>query len=181
MFDLIRNFLEHVLQFVPRISRRPSRLQFLVVDGVRGIYVSKRPQLYIEFLTHVEFYPRTPQPLDLELQTLTTGDGTQITLNATISACIIDPVTLRVTLGQEEWLFNTSIIVRQKLAKLVAECSKYELKEMIADGRLESLIAKEVAGASHYSLKITRFAVEDMAETQARRHYGLNSQNVVLG
>lgn len=180
MLDLLRGFLEPIFQFIPRFSRRPTSIEHCVVDGVLGVRESRWPQIYIEFLTHVEFYPKTPQPLDLELQTLVTADGVELTLNATMSLVIVDPMSLRGTLGQDEAMFNASIVARSAIAEVVTTKSFLDLKEMIADGAIDEVIGAQIRDSSGLGLDLHRFAVEDMARTTSKRHYGLTSQSLVI-
>ena len=181
MFELFRAFLEPIFQVVPRISRRPSVTEFCVVDGVLGVRITRLPQVYMEILTHVEFYPRAPQPLDLEIQTLLTQDGVEVTLNATISAVVVDPVSVRITLGQEECLHNLSIAIRSSLAELVTSMELSEFQDKVANGDVEKLVAAKVAAVSRHSMELVTFAIEDFALTESRRHYGLSQQTAILG
>lgn len=180
MLDLLRGFLEPIFQFIPRLSRRPSSIERCIVDGVLGVRESRCPQVYIEMLTHVEFYPAVPQPLDLEQQTLFTADGIEITVNCTCSVLIVDPLTLRAIMGQDEAMFNASIVIRRVVSEFLMARTLEDGLAAVRDGQLLRDIDAAIAEASQISLKITRFAIEDIAKTTSRRHYGLNSQNLVV-
>ena len=180
MFEILRALLDPVYQLIPRFSRRPSSQERCVVDGVLGVRETRWPQIYIDMLTHVEFYPAVPQPLDLEQQTLFTLDDHEITVNCTCSMLIVDPLSLRVVMGQDECMFNASIVIRRVVSQFMMDRTLEDGLNAVRSGELLSEIDAAIADASQISLKVTRFAIEDIAKTTSKRHYGLNQQNLVV-
>lgn len=173
MLDLLQEFLQPLLDFVPRVSRRPASNEFCVVDGVLSVRQTRRPQLHAPVITHVEYYPASEIPLDLEIQTLATGSQAELTINATASVVIEDPISLRAVAGSESYLGVAAISLRSEIASIVQNVTASELHEMIADGTFQERVSESLFTHTRGGMSVSGFAIEDFARTSSFRVYGV--------
>lgn len=172
MLDLLHEFLQPLLDFVPRVSRRPQSNEFCVVDGVFSVRTTRSPQLHAPVITHIEYYPACEIPLDLEIQTLSTGTSVEITINATASVVVEDPIALRAVAGSESYLGVAAITIRSEIADIVQNVSISELHEMIATGQFAEQVSESLFTHTRGGLSVSRLAIEDFARTSSFRLYG---------
>ena len=83
-------------------------------------------------------------------------------------------------MGQDECMFNASIVIRRVVSQFMMDRTLEDGLNAVRSGELLSEIDAAIADASQISLKVTRFAIEDIAKTTSKRHYGLNQQNLVV-
>lgn len=173
MLELLQNFLQPVLDFVPRVSHRPAANEFCVIDGPLGVRETKWPVLHAPILTHVEYYPINPVAVDLEIQTLTTADPVELTLNATTTIVVEDPISLRMQCGSDHWVAIAAVAMRAEISRLAVENTKEHFVELIRSGELEDAISQKLFSETRGSLSVNSFAVEDCAATSSFRIYGV--------
>ncbi len=165
MFEMLANFLEPYLDLFPRFYRRPASNEFCVLDDIIGEPREiRRPVFTAPVLSHVEFYPATPFPIDLENQTLGPY-GQEITINAAIMVEIQDPVAMRDLIG-DEWVSCISQAARASIAR-----------SDLAPESMQVAVEQAVVNLTANSVIVTDFCLEDRAKTRSMRHYGLNFQS----
>lgn len=174
MLSLLSDFLQPWADLVPRLSHRPSTVEWCVVDSAMfGPYVTRKPVLHCPALTPVEYYPSTPFPIDLEVQTLRTADGHELTINASIMVTINDPLAMREAIGFDEYVNNISMEARAVIQEFVSD-HNLEHGLSIID-RLEETLADSLYFLANEGINLNRLCIEDAASTSAFRLYGVSA------
>lgn len=170
MFDLIASILQPVFDLVPRVYKRPATTEWCVVDGWRSRpKVVSRPVVACPMFCHVEYYPRTPFPVDLEVQTLYAGDD-ELTINASLMVQIEDPIALRSSLG-DEYVSCLSMVARSAIEQYVVENEEWPTSAELSDIIAQAVVSSSLSGAT-----LKQFCIEDCAKTRSFRFYGSNIQ-----
>ena len=172
MLDLISDLLKPFADMLPRVAHRPTSTEFCVVDSVvRGPYVTKWPTLHSPAFTHIEYYQRTPFPIDLEVQTLRTADGSEVTINASIMVQVYDPLRLRSSLGYEEYVGNIAMTARSCIQDFISGHNYRHGQESI--DLLENLLWGAIVETSDEGCQLISLCIEDSARTSSMRFYGI--------
>lgn len=149
-------------------------MEWCVVDTLTvGPRVTRWSVLFCPALTPVEYYPSTPFPIDLEVQTLRTADGHELTINASIMVVIDDPVTMREAIGFDDYVSNISMEARATIQEFISGHNlQYGLESM---ARLEEDLADNLTLLTLEGVHLERLCIEDAAGTTALRFYGIPS------
>ena len=123
-------------------------------------------------LTHIEYYPLTPFPIDLEVQTLKTADGHELTINASIMVTISDPLLLRDSIGYDEYVSNISMEARNAIQSFVSGHNQDHGMSIL--DRLEGSLGDSLYFLAEGGIDLNRLCIEDAASTTAFRVYGLS-------
>ena len=174
MLSLISEFLQPWADLIPRFSHRPSSVEWCVWDSpIWGARVTRWPVLHCPAITHLEYYPSTPFPIDLDVQTLKTADGHELTINASIMVTIDDPLLMRGTIGFDEYVNNISMEARAVIHEFV---SGHNLKHGLSIiDRLEDHLADSLLLLTSEGVILERLCIEDAASTTAFRLYGVSA------
>ena len=172
MLELLSGFLQPFADLLPRFSRRPTSVEWCVVDTLTvGPRVTSWSIFYCPALTPVEYYPATPFPIDLEVQTLRTADGNELTINASIMVVIDDPVTMREAIGFDDYVGNISMEARATIHEFI---SGHNLQHGLeSTSRLEEDLADNLMHLTLEGVHLERLCIEDAASTCAIRLYGI--------
>lgn len=155
ILDMLGNFIEPFIQLLPQIARRPTSIEYMVVDCPLGVSERRWPRLYCPALTQVEYLPRYEYPLDCGIQKLTTGGGDPVIVNATLLISIDNPVQLR-TRASGDWENAIALVARAEVCEIV---SKAKSVGDIVSHRVSQKFSDDMAD---FGLKIARFKVEDV-------------------
>ena len=171
MLSLLSDFLQPWADLVPRFSHRPSSVEWCVWDSpIWGPRVTRWPVLHCPAITHVEYYPATTFPVDLEVQTLNTVDDQEITVNACISVTIDDPLSLRDTIGSEDYVGNISMRARSVIQDFV--CGHNREYGMRSIHLLEAQLYDALLHLTCEGGRLESLCIEDAAPTSSFRRYG---------
>lgn len=168
MIELLTSVFRPLFDLVPRLSRRPATTEWCVVDSwLRSPRIATGPVLFCPTLTHVEYYPLTPFPVDLEVQTLQYASGDEVTVNAAVMIAIVDPLVLREALG-EDYLSCISMAARSVIQSAVSEtdCISSDPDSLHRD------ISSDLSHLSNNGVVLERLCIEDAAKTSSLRLYG---------
>ena len=172
MFSLLSEFLQPWADLIPRFSHRPSTVEWCIWDSmVFGPRVTRYPVLHFPALTPIEYYPSTPFPIDLEVQTLRTADGHEITINASIMVVINDPIVMRECIGYEEYVNNISMEARAVIHEFISGHNHSHGLESI--DLLEISLGESLVSLTWDGVSLVRLCIEDAASTTAFRLYGI--------
>ena len=139
-----------------------------------GPRVTRWPILHCPALSHIEYYPSTPFPLDLEVQTLRTADGHELTINASIMVIIDDPISMRDTIGYDDYINNLSMQARAVIHEFISGHNLKHGMESTAN-LLESLYEATLL-LTNEGVIVERLCIEDAASTTAFRLYGVSER-----
>lgn len=174
MLSLLSEFLQPWADLIPRFSHRPTSVEWCIWDSVIfGPRVTRWPILHCPALSHIEYYPSTPFPIDLEVQTLRTADGHELTINASIMVTILDPLVLRSSIGYDDYINNLSMDARAVIHEFISGHNMsygLESTERLSDHLWDSLSLLTENGVS-----LDRLCIEDAAATTAFRLYGISA------
>ncbi len=174
MLSLISEFLQPWADLVPRFSHRPNTVEWCVWDSpVNKPRTTRLPILHCPALTHIEYYPSTPFPMDLEVQTLRTADGHELTINASIMVTILDPLLLRESVGYDDYVSNISMEARAVIHEFISGHNLtygLESTESLYDHLYDAIDDLTNGGVS-----LDRLCIEDAAATSAFRLYGVSA------
>lgn len=174
MLSLISEFLQPWADLIPRFSHRPTSVEWCVWDSpLAGPRVTRFPILHCPALTHIEYYPSTPFPLDLEVQTLKTADNHELTINASIMVSICDPLLMRSSIGFDDYVSNLSMEARAVIHEFISGHNMIhglEATDLLFDHLSESLTSLADGG-----VYLDRLCIEDAAATSAFRLYGVSA------
>lgn len=174
MLSLLSEFLQPWADLVPRLSHRPSSVEWCVWDSVTlGPRVTRWPVLHCPALSHIEYYPSTPFPIDLEVQTLKTADGHELTINASIMVTIDNPLLMRDSVGYDDHVSNISMEARSTIQDFVSGNNLlYGLSRLDI---LEDLVYDALLSRTNEGVILDRLCIEDAASTSAFRLYGVSA------
>lgn len=154
LLELLSEFLQPLLDLVPRMSHRPASNEFMVYDGpVNGVSVKRWPVVYFPIVSHVEYYPRNEHPIDCGIQKLTDHENEPVIVNATMRIKIDDPVQLRQKAGSETWEECIAMIARAAVCDAVWAHGTEGIHEEVA-----KVIRWELATLG---VDIAKFKIED--------------------
>jgi len=171
MLSLLSDFLQPWADLVPRFSHRPSSVEWCVWDSpIWGARTTRWPILHCPAITHVEYYPSTAFPVDLEVQTLMTVDNQEVTINACISVVIECPLEMRETIGSEDYIGNVSMRARSVIQDFV--CGHNREYGMRSIHLLEAHLHDALTSLTGDGVSLVSLCIEDAAPTSSFRLYG---------
>ena len=173
MLDLIAGLLQPFADLLPRVSHRPSSIEWCVVDSwLQGPYSTRKPVVYLPAITPIEYYPNVPFPIDLEVQTLRTADDIEITVNASVMVYIDSPLLMREAIGYDEYVSNIGMECRSVIQEFISGHNfRHGLESF---GSLELAVGDALLELTNNGVYLQRLCIEDAARTQAFRLYGLS-------
>ena len=179
LLEILGQFLGIFVELIPRFARRPDSTEWLVVDAfLRGPMICRnRPVLYVPVFDSVEYWPRNEEPVNTEMQSLTTSEGESVTVDTGFSYRISDPLKTR-SMVAENYVIKAVMITRGEVRELVGRnyfeelsCVSTDSEEMVhTKGNIDSLLKE-------YGLSLTYFCIEDCCLTRNLRHFGVSVTN----
>lgn len=181
--DILGQFIRIFVDMIPRFASRSPSTDVMVVDSfLIGPHVAKsRPVIYVPILDTVEYWPVTEESVNTDVQSATTGDGVELTIDTGFSYRIIDPLATREWL-HESYCTRATMIVRGVVRDTCAGHNFSHLVASMPGSRLHTHICSEISEQLHeYGIELTYFAIEDLARTSNLRHFGIAMQNFTGG
>lgn len=179
LLEILGQFLGIFVELIPRFARRPDSTEWLIVDAfIKGPMICRsRPVLYVPVFDSVEYWPRNEEPVNTEMQSLTTSEGESVTVDTGFSYRITDPLKTR-RLVAENYVTKAVMITRGEVRDLVGRNSFEDLsfvsedsEEMIqTKANIDSLL-------NEFGLSLTYFCIEDCCITRNLRHFGVQVSN----
>jgi hypothetical protein len=164
LLDLFSSFLQPIFDLVPRIARRPTSYEWMIVDSwLAGVRLRDKPRLHCPALTHIEYLPACEIPIDCGIQRITTADGVSVIVNATCRIIIEDPILCREKVA-EEWEEASAMIARSHVCDIISGHNWSHLPDLCIDkvgseGMTEDLL--------HMGITLAVFKVEDLQKVTA--------------
>lgn len=179
LLEILGQFLGIFVELIPRFARRPDSTEWLVVDAfLKGPMICKnRPVLYVPVFDSVEYWPRNEEPVNTEMQSLTTSEGESVTVDTGFSYRITDPLKAR-RLVAENYVTKAVMITRGEVRDLVGRNSFEDLSFVSTDSE-EMIQTKENIDRllNEFGLSLTYFCIEDCCITRNLRHFGVQVSN----
>lgn len=179
LLEILGQFLGIFVELIPRFARRPDSTEWLIVDAfIKGPMICRsRPVLYVPVFDSVEYWPRNEEPVNTEMQSLTTSEGESVTVDTGFSYRITDPLKTR-RLVAENYVTKAVMITRGEVRELIGRNSFEDLsfvsedsEEMIqTKANIDSLL-------NEFGLSLTYFCIEDCCITRNLRHFGVQVSN----
>lgn len=182
LLDILGQFIGIFVELIPRFARRADATETMIVDSfIFGVSIANsRPVLYIPVLDSVEYWPKNEEPVNTEMQSITTSDGHEITIDTGFSYRITDPIKAREMVA-ENYVTKAVMIVRGAVRDSISCNDLPDLLEMDQDSALVSQIEESINGSlKEYGMTLTYFCIEDLAKTRNLRHFGVNLSNTNL-
>ena len=179
LLEILGQFIGIFVELIPRFARRPTSTEWLVVDSfLFGVSAAKsRPVLYVPVFDTVEYWPRNEEPVNTEMQSLTTSAGESVTVDTGFSYVISDPLRARSSLA-DNYVTKAVMVVRGGVRRLVGSHSFEELSEM--NDTSEAIVNARASinkSLDHCGLTLTYFCIEDLCLTRNIRHFGVSVTN----
>lgn len=109
----------------------------------------------------------------MEVQTLKTADGHELTINASIMVTIDDPLLMRDSVGYDDHVSNISMEARSTIQDFVSGNNLlYGLSRLDI---LEDLVYDALLSRTNEGVILDRLCIEDAASTSAFRLYGVSA------
>lgn len=179
LLEILGQFIGIFVELIPRFARRPSSTEWLVIDSfLFGVSVAKsRPVLHVPVLDTVEYWPKSEEPVNTEMQSLTTSEGESVTVDSGFSYVIADPLKARSILA-ENYVTKAVMVTRGSIRDHVCSYSFEELSAMDENSDAIQIVRESInKGLSEYGLKLTYFCIEDLCMTKNIRHFGITVMN----
>ena len=161
LLDLLSSFLQPIFDLVPRIARRPTSYEWMVVDSwIKGVRLSESPRLHCPAVTHIEYMPACEIPIDCGIQRITTADNISVIVNATCRITIEDPILCRDKVS-EEWEEASAMIARSHVCDFVSGHNWSHLPNLSIDKVGIEQIEEDLA---EMGIAISVFKVEDLQQ-----------------
>lgn len=161
LLDLLSSFLQPIFDLVPRIARRPTSYEWMIVDSwIKGVRLSKSPRLHCPALTHVEYIPSCEIPIDCGIQRITTADNFSVVVNATCRIVIEDPILCRDRVA-DEWEEASAMIARSHVCDIISGHNWSHLPDLCVDRVVSEQINQDLAAIG---ICISVFKVEDLQQ-----------------
>ena len=169
LLDVLGQVLQIFVEIIPRFARRPMSTEYLVLDSMCfGVSIGKRPVLYIPILDQVEYWPRVENPIDPDIQTITTPTGGTVTVRTGFSYTVINPILTRQCWG-DEYEARIAMVCRCKVEWW------YSSHDVVQDAlERDFTISREIkSDLKYYGVELNWFCVEEQSKTPASRIYGI--------
>lgn len=172
MLETISALLEGILALLPTIARRPTTVEWMVVDShypwsPKKVYLSERPILHIPAFTAVEYYSSAPITLPMETQTLRTADNVEVTVNVAIKVVIEDPIAMRHYVGSDDYISNIVFDARSATSEFITGNNYLYGLSTISD--LGEEISDSISYGTGAGVQVVGFSLEDYTRTTTRR------------
>lgn len=170
LFDVLAQFIQIFVDMIPRFARRPASTEWMIVDSMYwGPHVMRRPVVYVPIFDHVEYWPNTEQPIDPDIQTLTTKDNLHITVRPGFSFRIIEPLVTRANWGND-YEARVAMAARGVVQYWYSKHTLDELHKSGDDGISEEIEQHLLANG----VELAWFCVEEHVATDAVRVFGID-------